>query len=84
MHTWESHNPLFLSQCFSFDPNIDEYLANAMSTRELIAKLGLEETVGNSRPWFVHSTCALSGEGLVSALEWFVEKLQYQQQHSGR
>lgn len=57
---------------------------NAMSTRELIAKLGLEETVGNSRPWFVHSTCALSGEGLINALEWLVEKLQHQQQHSGR
>jgi small GTP-binding protein len=69
---------------FFFKMNVIKYLANAMSTRELIAKLGLEETVGNSRPWFVHSTCALSGEGLINALEWLVEKLQHQQQHSGR
>jgi len=52
---------------------------NAMSTTELIAKLALEDNIGKSRPWFVQSTCALSGEGLKRALEWFVEKLQQRQ-----
>jgi small GTP-binding protein len=51
-------------------------LPNSMSTNEVIAKLELIETVGESRPWFVQRVSALKGDGIFSALEWFSTHLK--------
>merc|ERR1719453_1632124 len=43
-------------------------LPNALSTTEVVDKLGLQSLKG--RPWFVQSTCATRGEGLYEGLDW--------------
>merc|ERR1711904_712813 len=43
-------------------------LPNAMSTNEVVDKLGLPDIKG--RPWFIQSACATTGAGLYEGLDW--------------
>ena len=43
-------------------------LPNVMDTQEITDKLGLHKL--RDRTWFVQSTCAISGDGLLDGLTW--------------
>ena len=49
-------------------------LPNAMSTTEIMEKLGLNEL--KNRAWFVQSACATKGEGLSEGLDWLANQIQ--------
>ena len=49
-------------------------LPNAMSTTEIMEKLGLNEL--KNRAWFVQSACATKGEGLNEGLDWLANQIQ--------
>eukprot|EP00930_Biecheleria_cincta_P069471 TRINITY_DN5720_c0_g1_i1.p1 TRINITY_DN5720_c0_g1~~TRINITY_DN5720_c0_g1_i1.p1 ORF type:complete len:174 (-),score=40.09 TRINITY_DN5720_c0_g1_i1:42-563(-) len=44
-------------------------LPNAMTTQELVQRLGLNQ-LGKQRKWLVQETCATVGEGLHEGLDW--------------
>jgi len=48
-------------------------LPNAMAAAELSEKLGLSSL--RSRPWFIQSACATSGDGLYEGLDWLSRTL---------
>lgn len=48
-------------------------LAGAMSPQELTDRLGLQAM--QSRPWFVHPSCAMSGQGLSEGLQWLSQNI---------
>merc|ERR1711904_344620 len=48
-------------------------LPNAMSTDDVVEKLGLHSIKG--RPWFVQSTCATTGDGLYEGLDWLSQTI---------
>eukprot|EP00917_Polyrhabdina_sp_WS-2016_P013167 GHVP01028986.1.p1 GENE.GHVP01028986.1~~GHVP01028986.1.p1 ORF type:complete len:182 (+),score=16.19 GHVP01028986.1:25-570(+) len=48
-------------------------LPNAMTAAEIIDKLQLHSV--RHRNWFIHATCACSGEGLYEGLEWLSSAL---------
>merc|ERR1712021_296200 len=48
-------------------------LPNAMAAAELSEKLGLSSL--RSRPWFMQSACATSGDGLYEGLDWLSRTL---------
>ena len=43
-------------------------LPNAMSVAEVTDKLGLKNL--SNRKWYIQSTCATTGDGLVEGLDW--------------
>lgn len=49
-------------------------LPNAMPVSEMIEQLDLSQK--SDRKWWVQSTCALSGEGLDTGLQWLARELQ--------
>ena len=49
-------------------------MPQALNTSEVTEKLGLHKH--RSRQWFVQSTCAVNGEGIVDGLEWLVTTLK--------
>jgi ADP-ribosylation factor 1/2 len=49
-------------------------LPNAMSTAELIDKLGLQGL--RTRTWYAQATCATSGDGLYEGLDWLSNTLR--------
>ena len=48
-------------------------LPNAMSVQEISEKLRLNAI--RNRSWFVHGSCALSGDGLYEGLEWLTKEV---------
>ena len=48
-------------------------LAGAMSPQELTDQLGLYAL--QSRPWFVHPSCATTGQGLSEGLQWLSQNI---------
>jgi len=44
-----------------------------MSPQELTDRLGLQAM--QSRPWFVHPSCAMSGQGLSEGLQWLSQNI---------
>ena len=56
-------------------------MPHAMNTTEITTKLGLHNH--KNREWFVQSTCAVSGEGIVDGLEWLANTLKKKQRSSG-
>merc|ERR1712019_32576 len=48
-------------------------LPNAMPAAEVTEKLGLHNM--GSRPWFIQSTCAKTGDGLHEGLDWMSRTL---------
>ncbi len=48
------------------------------STAQITDRLGLDHHSQHkgSRDWFVQSTCAITGEGIVDGLEWLAESLK--------
>lgn len=49
-------------------------LAGAMSPQELTDQLGLYAL--QSRPWFVHPSCATTGQGLTEGLQWLSQNIR--------
>ena len=49
-------------------------MPGALTTTEVTDKLGL--TLHRNRDWFIQSTCAVSGEGIVDGLEWLATSLK--------
>ena len=49
-------------------------MPGAMNPTEVTAKLGLADQ--RSRDWFIQSTCAVTGEGIVDGLEWLATSLK--------
>ena len=56
-------------------------MPQAMNTAEITTKLGLHNL--KSREWFIQSTCAVTGEGIVDGLEWLANTLKKKQRSSG-
>ncbi|CAE7542728.1 ARF3 [Symbiodinium sp. CCMP2592] len=50
-------------------------LPNAMSTQELVQRLGLHELGKYRRKWLVQETCATVGEGLHEGLDWLAQAI---------
>ena len=48
-------------------------LPGAMTTTEVTQKLELNKYM--NRQWFIQSTCAVSGEGIVDGLEWLAKTI---------
>jgi len=48
-------------------------LPNAMTAAEVTEKLGLHNL--RHRQWFIHSACAITGEGLYEGLDWLSRTL---------
>jgi len=48
-------------------------LAGAMSPQEMTERLGLYAI--QDRPWFVHPSCAATGEGLSEGLQWMSQNI---------
>ncbi|WFD22024.1 hypothetical protein MEQU1_000686 [Malassezia equina] len=48
-------------------------LAGAMSPHEMTERLGLYAM--QDRPWFVHPSCAATGEGLSEGLQWMSQNI---------
>merc|ERR1711918_193953 len=48
-------------------------LPNSMPVAEVTEKLGLHHM--GSRPWFIQSTCASTGDGLYEGLDWMSRTL---------
>ena len=53
-------------------------LPHAMTTSEVTEKLGLSKLRGHD--WFIQSTCAVRGEGIVDGLEWLAGALKGRRQ----
>ncbi|KAJ3029998.1 UNVERIFIED_CONTAM: Arf GTPase arf3 [Siphonaria sp. JEL0065] len=49
-------------------------LPNAMSSSELAEKLGLNNI--RTRNWYLQATCAVTGDGILEGLDWFVTQLR--------
>ena len=49
-------------------------MPGAMNPTEITEKLGLNEK--RTREWFIQSTCAVTGEGIVDGLEWLATSLK--------
>ena len=49
-------------------------MPGSLTTTEVTDKLGL--TLHRNRDWFIQSTCAVSGEGIVDGLEWLATSLK--------
>ena len=49
-------------------------MPHAASTAEITDKLGLHHH--RDRQWFIQSTCAITGEGIVEGLEWMANTLK--------
>ena len=49
-------------------------MPHAASTTEITDKLGLQHH--RDRQWFIQSTCAVTGEGIVEGLEWMANTLK--------
>lgn len=49
-------------------------LPNAMSASEITERLNLHSH--KSRPWYIQSTCATSGDGLYEGLDWLSNQLK--------
>ena len=49
-------------------------MPHAASTTEITDKLGLQHH--RERQWFIQSTCAVTGEGIVEGLEWMANTLK--------
>ena len=49
-------------------------LPGSCSTAEVTDKLGMREM--RQRDWFIQSTCAVTGEGIVDGLEWLVNVMK--------
>jgi len=49
-------------------------LPHAASTAEISDKLGLHHH--RDKQWFIQSTCAVPGEGIVEGLEWMANTLK--------
>lgn len=52
----------------------------ACSTAEVTDKLGLHRFTG--RQWYIQSTCAVTGEGIVDGLEWVATNLRNKKRRS--
>ncbi|XP_043537771.1 ADP-ribosylation factor 3-like [Chiloscyllium plagiosum] len=50
-------------------------LPNAMSTAQISDKLGLNSL--RNRVWYIQATCATSGDGLFSGLDWLAGQLKH-------
>jgi len=49
-------------------------MPGALNTTEVTDKLGL--SLHRNRDWFIQSTCAVSGQGIVDGLEWLATSLK--------
>ena len=49
-------------------------MPNALNPTEVTEKLGLGQL--RTREWFIQSTCAVTGEGIVDGLEWLANSLK--------
>ena len=49
-------------------------MPGALNPTEVTDKLGLHQQ--RSREWFIQSTCAVTGEGIVDGLEWLANSLK--------
>ena len=55
-------------------------LPNAMSTSEIMEKMGLWSSRSlRNNPWYIQPTCATSGEGLSEGLDWLAQTLAKRQ-----
>ena len=54
-------------------------MPHAMNTAEVTTKLGLHNL--SNREWFIQSTCAVTGEGIVDGLEWLANTLKKKQRN---
>ena len=54
--------------------NNKQDMPNAATTTEVTEKLGLRDR--REREWFIQSTCAVTGEGIVEGLEWLANALK--------
>ena len=55
-------------------------MPNALNPTEVTEKLGLGQL--RTREWFIQSTCAVTGEGIVDGLEWLANSLKNKKKSS--